>query len=66
MNEKIPDIDRPHFSKIPYDYRNMEKAGKYRGVGERGKTGQDLSQSLNAMPKEKKISIMDRDWEYEK
>ncbi len=48
-----PVVKRPDFSEpgMPcYDYRNMEIAGKYRGVGERGKTGMDSSSSIDAMP----------------
>ena len=34
------DIERPHFPRQPYDHRNMEKAGHFKGVGQRGKVGQ--------------------------
>jgi len=30
---------RPVFSNMPYDHRNADTAGKYRGVGEAGKVG---------------------------
>lgn len=47
---KHPELDRPKFFDEPYDYRNIENAGHFRGVGEAGKTGSRQSTSLNAMP----------------
>lgn len=47
---KKPELDRPTFFREPYDYRNIEYAGQYRGVGERGKIGLDNSNSTEAMP----------------
>ncbi len=35
----MEDIARPDFPRQSYDYRNMEDAGHYRGVGQRGKVG---------------------------
>jgi hypothetical protein len=49
-----PVVNRPEFTEenMPtYDYRNMEKAGKFRGVGERGKTGYfEGKESIEIMP----------------
>jgi hypothetical protein len=49
-----PSVKRPDFTKpdMPcYDYRNMEDAGQYRGVGERGKVGHmNSSNSVDSMP----------------
>lgn len=47
---KKPELDKPTFFREPYDYRNIEYAGQYRGVGERGKVGLDNSNSVEAMP----------------
>lgn len=60
--EKPIKIDKPEFPKFPYDYRNMEKAGHFKGVGERGKTG-DMGSSMDcyAMPKDSKVIAVPRD-----
>lgn len=53
MDEEIkkPTLDRPKFFREPYDFRNMENAGEFRGVGEKGKTAKEApSSSLDAMP----------------
>jgi hypothetical protein len=68
MEEEIkkPYIKRPDFSepdKPAYDYRNMEDAGKFRGVGQAGKVGKKSSDSINAMPPEKKKMKVPRDHE---
>jgi hypothetical protein len=47
---KRPVMDKPEFVRPPYDYRNIEDAGEFCGVGERGKVGKDTSSSLDAMP----------------
>ena len=62
-----PVIKRPDFSEAEqpcYDYRNMEDAGKFRGVGEAGKVGGFGSgKSIETMPWEKKRSKVRRDHE---
>lgn len=66
-SEEKPTVKRPDFSEpgFPtYDYRNMENAGKFRGVGQRGKTGLfNGPESMNAMPPETKKSKVRRDHE---
>lgn len=47
---KKPELERPTFFREPYDYRNVEYPGQYRGVGERGKVGKTNSDSMDAMP----------------
>ena len=49
---KKPELKQPKFFDEPYDYRNIEDAGHFCGVGEAGKTGSRQSTSLNAMPDE--------------
>lgn len=56
-----PILDKPEFIDTTYDYRNYECAGKFRGIGEAGKTGKRNSDSLNAMPKESVKSNVRRD-----
>lgn len=61
-----PVVKRPDFTEAnmpTYDYRNMEKAGKYRGVGQRGKVGLDKSMSIDAMPMKPVKSKVRRDHE---
>ena len=63
---KKPYIKRPDFSEPDapaYDYRNMENAGKFRGVGEAGKVGLKNSNSTNAMPPNKSKMKVPRDHE---
>lgn len=60
---KHPDIDVPVFAKEPYDYRNMEKAGHYRGVGEAGKVGGYRCTSYDPMPPKKHSMKVPRDHE---
>lgn len=45
MRPDFADTDKPS-----YDFRNVEDAGKYRGVGERGKTGAKEPKSTETMP----------------
>ena len=55
--EPHKEIMRPDFPRYDcYDFRNVEDAGKYRGVGRAGKVGSRSSESIDAMPpsKEKK------------
>jgi len=47
---KKPTLKEPKFGNEAYDYRNVEDAGHFDGVGEAGKTGSRYSKSLNAMP----------------
>lgn len=64
-NEKPKDYG-PKFIKADeptYDYRNMEKAGQYRGVGHPGKVGHFHSTGIDAMPPEPKKSRVRRDHE---
>lgn len=65
MKEEIkkpdPALDRPKFFREPYDYRNVETAGEYCGVGEPGKEGQHSSSSLDAMPPGAKRMMVPRD-----
>lgn len=62
-----PTVKRPDFTEPgypSYDYRNMENAGKFRGVGERGKTGHFYGQeSIETMPPNKVKSKVRRDHE---
>lgn len=54
-------IKRPDFERCPYDYRNFESAGHFRGVGEAGKVGLKASTSIDAMPPKKKDIKVPRD-----
>ena len=55
---KFPELTKPKFFNEPYDYRNIENAGHYCGVGERGKVGSRESSSIEAMPpKQKKMQV---------
>ena len=60
-----PVLKRPDFSEpnMPsFDYRNMENAGKYRGVGERGKVGHfEGRESIETMPPKSIKSKVRRD-----
>lgn len=47
---KKPTLEDPKFFNEAYDYRNIEDAGHFDGVGQAGKTGTRISKSLNAMP----------------
>jgi hypothetical protein len=47
---KKPTLRQPQFHDEAYDFRNIENAGHFRGVGQRGKTGSFKSTSLDAMP----------------
>lgn len=58
---KHPELKRPQFFDEPYDYRNIENAGHFRGVGEAGKTGSRMSTSLNAMPDQSSKMQVPRD-----
>ena len=59
-----PTVKRPNFTEAEmpcYDYRNMENAGKYRGVGQAGKVGLMNGSSIDAMPPTKTINKVPRD-----
>jgi len=58
---KHPSLTDPKFFEEAYDYRNIENIGKYRGVGEAGKTGYFRSESIEAMPPKKKTMGVPRD-----
>lgn len=58
---KYPTMKDPKFFNEAYDYRNIENAGKYRGVGQAGKVGSRMSNSIDAMPPEKKSRYVPRD-----
>lgn len=60
---KKPELTKPQFFREPYDYRNIETAGGYRGVGERGKVGLMSPKSMDAMPPDKKTIKVPRDHE---
>lgn len=47
---KFPTMEKPKFFDEAYDYRNIENAGHFRGVGEAGKIGKKNPTSLNPMP----------------
>lgn len=66
MEEEIkkPVIERPDFPKVPYDYRNMEKAGHFRGVGYGDYVGKfGSSMDCYAMPKDATKMKVPRDHE---
>ncbi len=58
---KHPVVDKPDFPKVPYDYRNMEDAGHFRGVGVPFKMGSNMSTSIDAAPPEKHTMRVPRD-----
>ena len=58
---KKPKLNRPEFIDVPYDYRSVEYAGPFNGVGEAGKVGLKNSTSIDAMPPEKKTIKVPRD-----
>ncbi len=58
---KFPELTKPKFFNDPYDYRNIENVGEYRGVGEAGKVGSTKSTSIDAMPPVKKDMLVPRD-----
>jgi len=59
---KKPVVDKPTWTREPYDYRNEETAGPYCGVGEAGKTApMKEASSIDAMPREKKTIAVPRD-----
>lgn len=58
---KKPELRDPAFMQEPFDYRNIENAGHYRGVGQPGKIGLKMSDSIDAMPPEKKKMAVPRD-----
>lgn len=60
---KKPELKDPKFFDEPYDYRNLEDVGHFRGVGQAGKTGSRQSTSLNAMPDGYKCKFVPRDHE---
>lgn len=59
---KKPTLKDPKFFREPYDYRDVEGAGEYRGVGEAGKVGSKMSTSIDAMPPEKMKMMVARGW----
>jgi len=58
---KGPEFTEPGFP--CYDYRNMENAGKYQGVGSAGKVGHRQSEdnSIETMPPKKERTKVRRD-----
>ena len=58
---KKPELRDPAFYRESYDYRNIENAGHYRGIGSAGKVGSKASSSIDAMPPEKKHLAVPRD-----
>lgn len=58
---KRPTLKEPKFLNEPYDYRNVEWAGHFCGVGEAGKTGSRQSTSTNAMPDQSSNMQVPRD-----
>lgn len=58
---KKPELERPTFFREPFDYRNIEYAGQYRGVGEAGKIGLNSSSSMETMPAKSKTIGVPRD-----
>lgn len=62
-----PYMELPHFAEVYkpcYDYRNMENAGKYRGVGPKFTEGlKDYNGSVAAMPTRPVKSKLRRDHE---
>ena len=63
MDEEVkqPELTKPKFVNEPFDYRNIENVGRYRGVGQPGKVGHRFSNDLNAMPPSKKTERAPRD-----
>lgn len=59
---KKPELERPAFFREPYDYRNIEYAGEYRGVGERGKIGKNNPDSIDPMPPQSNNMQVPRDY----
>ena len=55
------DPEWPAFRYPAYDYRNMEKAGQFRGVGYGDKFGTRMSTSIDAMPPKKHAMKVPRD-----
>lgn len=58
---KLPNFAEPN--KPAYDYRNMENAGKFRGVGQAGKIGYWQTNSINPMPPKSSKMKVPRDHE---
>ena len=58
---KYPELTKPKFFDEPYDYRNIENVGEYRGVGQAGKIGMRNSTSIDAMPPKKSDMLVPRD-----
>lgn len=59
-----PSVKRPEFTKpgLPcYDYRNLETAGQYRGIGTAGKIGHFNSDGIETMPPSPKKQKVPRD-----
>jgi hypothetical protein len=60
-----PCMVRPDFSKLhkpTYDYRNMEHAGQFQGVGEAGKTASFTGNGgIDAMPPKQRCVKVPRD-----
>lgn len=56
---KRPDFTEP--GKPCYDYRNMENAGQYRGVGEPAKVGMMNASSIETMPSKPHKCAVPRD-----
>lgn len=47
---KFPTMENPKFFEESYDYRNIENAGPFCGVGMAGKVGSKNPTSINPMP----------------
>ena len=63
---KTPFLTAPEFAEVDkpsYDQRNYSNAGKFRGVGERGKTGLKDCSSYDPMPPKKMRMKVPRDHE---
>lgn len=61
-----PTVKRPDFTEAEeptYDYRNMENAGKFRGIGQRGKVGSKGTTSIDTMPPKARNPRVRRDHE---
>jgi hypothetical protein len=60
---KKPVMKDPKFFKEPFDYRNKESVGHFRGVGQPGKTGQFGCTHYDPMPPDAMRMFVPRDHE---
>lgn len=60
---KYPMMDKPDFITPPFDYRNYEDAGKYRGHGQIYRMGSREATSINTMPSQPNVMKVPRDHE---